>query len=256
MAVQIQLRNDTATNWTSSNPVLAVGELGIESDTDQFKIGNGSTAWVSLAYGGIVGPTGAAGADGVASATSPLAYDAGTKTVSIDLSSYDTSSEVDSKVAAIVDSSPATLDTLNELAAALGDDANFATTVTDAIAAKADSAHAHDISDINSLQTTLDAKSPLTQSINAKTANYTLTLADRGEFITCDGTFTLTIPSATFTAGDRIDFLNIGTGLITIAGSGVTVNSIDAAVTIDTQWAGATFFFTSASAGVLVGKLA
>ena len=133
MAVQIQLRNDTATNWTSSNPVLAVGELGIESDTDQFKIGNGSTAWVSLAYGGIVGPTGAAG---VASATSPLAYDAGTKTVSIDLSSYDTSSEVDTKVAALIDSAPATLDTLNELAAALGDDANFATTVTDSIATK------------------------------------------------------------------------------------------------------------------------
>lgn len=43
----------------------------------------------------------------------------------------------DAKVAAIVDSSPATLDTLNELAAALGDDANFATTVTTALAAKA-----------------------------------------------------------------------------------------------------------------------
>lgn len=40
--------------------------------------------------------------------------------------------------AAIVDSAPETLDTLNELAAALGDDPNFATTITNQIAQKAD----------------------------------------------------------------------------------------------------------------------
>jgi hypothetical protein len=50
MAVQIQLRNDTAANWTSSNPTLAQGEMGVETDTLKFKIGNGSTAWTSLAY--------------------------------------------------------------------------------------------------------------------------------------------------------------------------------------------------------------
>jgi hypothetical protein len=50
MAVQIQFRNDTAANWTSANPTLAVGEMGIETDTDQFKIGDGSTAWTSLGY--------------------------------------------------------------------------------------------------------------------------------------------------------------------------------------------------------------
>lgn len=42
---------------------------------------------------------------------------------------------VDAAVAALVASAPATLDTLNELAAALGDDANFSTTVTNEIAA-------------------------------------------------------------------------------------------------------------------------
>ena len=64
MAVQIQFRNDTAANWTSANPTLAVGEMGIETDTDQFKIGDGATAWTSLGYGGLVGPTGATGATG------------------------------------------------------------------------------------------------------------------------------------------------------------------------------------------------
>ena len=38
MAVQIQFRNDTAANWTSADPILAIGELGLETDTSQFKI--------------------------------------------------------------------------------------------------------------------------------------------------------------------------------------------------------------------------
>ena len=50
----------------------------------------------------------------------------------------------DNKVAALVDSAPETLNTLNELAAALGDDANFATTITNKIAGKADANHTHD----------------------------------------------------------------------------------------------------------------
>ena len=50
------------------------------------------------------------------------------------------SSQVDSAVASLVSTAPATLDTLDELAAALGDDANFATTVTNSIATKANSA--------------------------------------------------------------------------------------------------------------------
>jgi hypothetical protein len=50
MAVQIQFRRDTAANWTSANPTLAVGELGLETDSKLFKIGDGSTAWTSLSY--------------------------------------------------------------------------------------------------------------------------------------------------------------------------------------------------------------
>ena len=50
MAVQIQLRRDTASNWTSANPTLAAGEFAIETDTDKYKIGDGSTAWNSLGY--------------------------------------------------------------------------------------------------------------------------------------------------------------------------------------------------------------
>ena len=46
----MQQRRDTAANWTSANPTLLAGEIGIESDTNKIKIGDGSTAWTSLAY--------------------------------------------------------------------------------------------------------------------------------------------------------------------------------------------------------------
>lgn len=50
MADLIQIRRDTASNWTSANTVLAQGELGAETDTSKIKIGNGSTVWNSLGY--------------------------------------------------------------------------------------------------------------------------------------------------------------------------------------------------------------
>lgn len=49
MAARIQVRRDTASNWTSVNPTLASGELGYETDTAKLKIGTGS-AWNSTSY--------------------------------------------------------------------------------------------------------------------------------------------------------------------------------------------------------------
>jgi hypothetical protein len=50
VSTKIQHRRDTAANWTSTNPTLNAGEIGFETDTLKFKIGNGSTAWTSLTY--------------------------------------------------------------------------------------------------------------------------------------------------------------------------------------------------------------
>ena len=66
--VQIQFRRSTAANWAAANPTLAIAELGLETDTQQFKIGDGVTAWNSLAYGGLMGPTGATGPMGATGA--------------------------------------------------------------------------------------------------------------------------------------------------------------------------------------------
>jgi hypothetical protein len=65
MAVQIQFRNDLAATWTSVNPTLAQGELGLEIDTGQFKVGTGLATWTALPYGGIVGPQGIQGIQGI-----------------------------------------------------------------------------------------------------------------------------------------------------------------------------------------------
>ena len=48
--VRIQLRRGLASEWTSVNPTLAAGEVGVESDTNTLKFGDGTTAWNSLSY--------------------------------------------------------------------------------------------------------------------------------------------------------------------------------------------------------------
>lgn len=52
--VTILLRNDTASNWTTENPVLSKGEIGVEIDTAKFKFGDGIKTWSQLNYAGTV----------------------------------------------------------------------------------------------------------------------------------------------------------------------------------------------------------
>lgn len=47
---RITQRIGTAAAWKSANPVLLAGEVGWESDTKKSKLGDGTTAWNSLAY--------------------------------------------------------------------------------------------------------------------------------------------------------------------------------------------------------------
>ena len=49
---KIVMRNDTAANWTEKNSVLMKGEFGVETDTNKFKIGDGTKAWADLPYAG------------------------------------------------------------------------------------------------------------------------------------------------------------------------------------------------------------
>ena len=74
MAVQIQFRRGTAYEWHSVNPKLAEAEMGIETDTNLFKIGNGNDFWDDLPYGGIRGYTGSASTSTLSIAVDNVLY--------------------------------------------------------------------------------------------------------------------------------------------------------------------------------------
>ena len=99
-----------------------------------------------------------------------------------DLSAYDTSAQVDTKVASIVDSAPETLNTLNELAAALGDDANHVSTMTTLVGTKADQSTTYTKTEVD---TSLNLKSD-------KTTTYTKTEVDTSLNLKSDKTTTYT----------------------------------------------------------------
>jgi hypothetical protein len=50
MAQKIQIRRGTTSQWSTTNPILAAGELGLDTDLKATKIGNGTTAWNSLPF--------------------------------------------------------------------------------------------------------------------------------------------------------------------------------------------------------------
>lgn len=52
MTTRIKLRRDTAANWLASNPILAAGEPGLETDTGKIKYGDGVTAYALLPHAG------------------------------------------------------------------------------------------------------------------------------------------------------------------------------------------------------------
>ena len=148
-------------------------------------------------------------------------------------------SEAIAEVTAVIDGAPNALNTLNELAAALGDDANFAGTVTTALAAK------------------VDSYTPITQ----KTASYTLsTLNHRDDLIEMGSAsaLTLTIPlnsSIAYPVGTSLDILQTGAGQVTIAGAaGVTVNATPG-LKLRTQWSSATLFKRAENTWVVYGDL-
>lgn len=104
----MQQRRGTAAQWTAANPILAAGEIGFETDTSKFKMGNGSSVWSALTY--------------FANAA---------------------------ELAAIIDGAPDLLNTLNELAASIGDDPTFFTSVASNL-----SAHSSDTTSVHGIANT------------------------------------------------------------------------------------------------------
>ena len=241
----IKHRGSTAAVWASTNPVLAAREMGLETDTNKIKFGDGTTAWNALQYasggatvevsetapvdaepntlwwdsanavlyinyggvwvetvGGVAGPEGPAGPTGATGATGPAGADGadgasayevavangfvGTEQQWLDSLS---AAAAASAVSTIVDGAPTALDTLNELAAAIGDDANYAATITTALGNKQDKVAGVTNTEIgylggstpvtSNIQSQLDAAVSLPYSVtNSSTLTYALSQCD------------------------------------------------------------------------------
>lgn len=142
----MQQRRGTASQWTSADPILNAGEIGYETDTNKFKIGDGTNHWSDLNYFADVVELGGSIDDYIpltqkGAALGVAELDADGKIPSSQIPALvgldsEITSAVNTAVSNLVDGAPAALDTLNELAAALGDDPNYAATITTALGAK------------------------------------------------------------------------------------------------------------------------
>lgn len=98
MADIIQLRRATAANWTATNPVLADGEQGLETDSRKIKTGNGVDTWSVLPYdSGSTGGIPDAPNDGKQYARQSLGWSEVVAGGTTDLSAYQTTAQADAK---------------------------------------------------------------------------------------------------------------------------------------------------------------
>lgn len=139
----MQQRRGTEAQWTSANPVLAAGEIGFEIDTNKFKVGDGINQWADLSYFLDQEALGGSFDDYI-----PLTE----KGVAEGVATLDANGNVPvSQLGNIIDGAPEILNTLNELANAIGDDADFITTVNTelGILGSANTSNANAIETIN-----------------------------------------------------------------------------------------------------------
>jgi hypothetical protein len=152
MATRMQQRKGTAAQWVSTNngdgPILNAGEIGYESDTNKFKIGDGVNHWVDLNYfldaealGGSIDDyvplTQKGVANGVATLNSSGVIPSEQIPSLVGLDSEITTA-VNNAIDALVEGAPAALSTLNDLAAAINDNTSFASEVIAEINTKQD----------------------------------------------------------------------------------------------------------------------
>jgi len=245
MPVQIQMRRGTTAQWSTANPTLASGEVGVDTSLTKFKVGNGSTAWNSLGY---------------ASLTFQGAYAGGTTYYPNDIVTYNNATYI-----CILQSTgnlPTNATYWSLLAAAgAGDVVGPASSVANEIALfdgtsgkliksatttgvlkatsgviAAASAGTDYVAPSGALGTpssgtlsscTVDGTNSVGYRNAPQSTNTTLTLTDAGKHVWFTGgsTATLTVPtnaSVAFPTGTTILVANNNSGNLTISGAGVT----------------------------------
>lgn len=178
MATLEQRVNEFATQvGTDINGILAnIGDLTSLTTTEQSNLVGAINELVTNSAGGLLASNNLSELVDVALARTNLGVNSSAETTAeitaglatITLASLNglTEAEVDARVNLLVDSAPAALDTLNELAAALGDDPNFAATITAGLSNRV----AYDIAQVKTVAEKLQACTNL--GIGDPDANY------------------------------------------------------------------------------------
>ena len=212
----VELYYDSSKKFeTTSGGVDVTGNIAVSGTVDGVDVAALNTAVSGLSSGS------SALTNGV-TATTQSASDNSTKVA--------TTAYTDTAISNLVDSSPGTLNTLNELAAALGDDANFSTTVTNSIATKMPLSGGTFTGAVTGT-TIADSKGDVrTIPLNSKSSAYTLVAGDAGKavYISSGG---VTIPASVMGAGNAVTIINdSGSNQTITQGSGLTLyNTADAA---------------------------
>jgi hypothetical protein len=175
MTTRMQQRRGTSTQWTSADPILAAGEIGVETDTNQFKLGDGVNVWSELSYFKNLEDLGASLDDYVSLSS---------KGQPNGVAQLDSNGQVPvSQLSNLIDGAPLALNTLNELAAAINNDASFTTTILAAVGQKVNASvftehtdkttSVHGIADTSALatKTYADTKASDAQSAATSTAS-------------------------------------------------------------------------------------
>lgn len=182
-------RRGTEAQWANANPILGAGEIGFETDTGQFKIGDGTSNWDDLSYfknledlGGSLDDyillTEKGSANGVATLDgSNLIPDA---QISNNIArSSDVTNLVSNAIADITNNAPAILDTLSELANALNNDGEFFLTISNSINNSLDAANEYTDNNINTLSNNISDQLDLAEELTANNlANAVSSLQD------------------------------------------------------------------------------
>lgn len=305
MADQIKLRRGTAAQWSSSNPILAVGELGFEVDTNKFKLGNGSDNWSSLSYFvdengvdlSLYAPlnsptfTGSVEIEGTlnisGSVTTISSQDLVLEDSLIYLAEGNVGNIVDIGIVGSFTAASAyqhagfvrdATDGVWKLFESVEDEPtetiNFSQAVYSALKAGSLEVTSATIGDVSNtelqylnnasanIQDQINSKVDKLYVVDTKSTSYTLLSGDDLKLLQFNGTLTVTVPTDTtlnFPIGTEINLLNIGTGVVTIAGAttpgtAATVNGTPG-LKLRAQWSAASLIKRAANTWVLVGDL-